>query len=77
MPFFWPFLYKYEHKLIFFKNLSSSCKLSNSCIFVTYVAFCQFFTFIKGLERFSIIGWVVGEKLVREYLDERTSQLHT
>ena len=32
---------------------------------------------MKELERFLIIGWVVGEEFVRENSDNKTSQLHT
>ena len=63
-----------EKDFFFCKNLSSYYKLSN----ILYLALAsKFFTFIKGLERFSFIDWVVGEELVRENVDKRISKLHT
>ena len=54
---------KYEQKLIFCKNLFSYYKLGNILYFASVT---KFLTFMKGLERFFIIDWVVGEELVRK-----------
>ena len=58
----------------FCKNFSFYYKLSNTFYFALP---SNFLTFIKGLEKFLIIGWVTGEELVRENFSKRTSQLHT
>ena len=68
MPFFLQSLPKYEQKKIFSKNLSSYYNLGNIWYFQLV---SKFLTFIKGSERFLIFGWMVGEKLLREKLDNK------
>lgn len=67
-------LSKYEQKSVIWKKLLSYYKLSNALYFAVRL---KFLTLMKGLERLPIIGWVIGDKLVRNNLDKRTSQLHT
>ena len=58
----------------FSENLSSYYKLSN-ILYFTLVS--KFLTFMKRLERFLTIGWLVGEELIKENSYEKRSQLHT
>ena len=58
----------------FSENLSSYYKLSNILYFALV---SKFLTFMKRLERFLTIGWLVVEELIKENSYEKRSQLHT
>ena len=52
----------------FSAKLSFYYKLINILYFALV---SKFLTFMKGLEKLFIIGWVVGEEMVREYSDKK------